>query len=243
MSALTRKRRRAVWLGGAALALVMTVSDRALAAGGAYAVEDAEVEAPGSCKVEAWGSFADNTDRIAVVSPACVVNLVKPIEIGVEIARARADRTWGTSGDFKGKINILPVETGKLGIAVVGGLGFDLLAGEHASASVLVPFTYPITEQFRLNVNVGWLWERDERQSFLTWGAGFEWNVMKPVMLIAEIFGQAGHGANDPRFQAGIRITPREWFDIDVIYGRNITGEDANWITLGLNLRFDVASK
>jgi hypothetical protein len=27
--------------------------------------------------------------------------------------------------------------------------------------------------------------------------------------------------------------------DIDVIYGRNIVGENADWITLGLNVRFD----
>jgi hypothetical protein len=27
-------------------------------------------------------------------------------------------------------------------------------------------------------------------------------------------------------------------FDIDFIYGRNLTGENANWGTLGLNVRF-----
>jgi hypothetical protein len=26
--------------------------------------------------------------------------------------------------------------------------------------------------------------------------------------------------------------------DIDVIYGRNVFGENAHWITLGFNLRF-----
>ena len=31
---------------------------------------------------------------------------------------------------------------------------------------------------------------------------------------------------------------PAEAFDIDLIYGRNIAGENANWLTLGLNLRF-----
>ena len=38
--------------------------------------------------------------------------------------------------------------------------------------------------------------------------------------------------------QAGLRYTPMENIDIDLIYGRNITGEDANWVTLGLNVRF-----
>jgi len=43
-----------------------------------------------------------------------------------------------------------------------------------------------------------------------------------------------------PRVQVGLRFTPVEAFDIDVIYGRNITGENANWITLGTTIRFPV---
>jgi outer membrane autotransporter protein len=140
-------------------------------------------------------------------------------------------------------MNILPVATGKLGVGVVGGVGFDLLTGETAHVVVIVPVTYQVSEKFRINLNAGWLHERGERQDFFTWGAGFEWKVYDPVTFIAEIFGQAGHGSEEPRFQAGLRFTPREWFDIDVIYGRNITGEDADWITLGLTVRFDVAGR
>ena len=47
----------------------------------------------------------------------------------------------------------------------------------------------------------------------------------------------------DPRFQAGIRITPIETVDLDLIYGRNITGENANWVTVGLNVRFPPPKK
>ena len=62
---------------------------------------------------------------------------------------------------------------------------------------------------------------------------------------IAEVFGQVGDlppaassSVREPRMQAGLRYTPVDNIDIDLIYGRNITGEDANWITLGLNVRF-----
>ena len=34
-----------------------------------------------------------------------------------------------------------------------------------------------------------------------------------------------------PRFQAGVRYRPNEIFSVDLIYGRNIMGENANWIT------------
>ena len=219
---------------------LVAAGTRAHAAGGAFAVDDAEVGSPGACKVESWASIADNSDRIGIVAPACVVNLFRPVELGVQIAKSRSDHAWATDGAVKGKMNIIPVETGRLGIGVVGGVGFDLLAADTSNVFLLVPLTYPLTDQFRINLNAGWLWQREDDLNFFLWGAGFEWNIVKPVTLIAEIFGQSGHGDNDPRFQAGLRFTPREWFDIDVIYGRNITGEDANWITLGLNVRFDV---
>jgi hypothetical protein len=37
-----------------------------------------------------------------------------------------------------------------------------------------------------------------------------------------------------------VRYRPNEIFSVDVIYGRNITGENANWITLGTTIRFPV---
>ena len=40
--------------------------------GGAYYVDDAEIEKVGVCEIESWSSFAANGDRISVFSPACV---------------------------------------------------------------------------------------------------------------------------------------------------------------------------
>jgi hypothetical protein len=34
-------------------------------------------------------------------------------------------------------------------------------------------------------------------------------------------------------------LLPHSRSTVDVIYGRNLTGEQANWITVGLNVRFD----
>jgi hypothetical protein len=35
-----------------------------------------------------------------------------------------------------------------------------------------------------------------------------------------------------------VRYRPNEIFSVDLIYGHNITGENANWITLGTTIRF-----
>ena len=96
----------------------------------------------------------------------------------------------------------------------------------------------------RININGGWLWDRTVDRHYLTYGLGFDWKFTEVLQLTLEAFGQAG--ASDipsvvqPRFQAGVRYRPNEIFSVDVIYGRNITGENANWITAGTTIRFPV---
>lgn len=137
---------------------------------------------------------------------------------------------------IKGKTNVIPVEVGRLGLGVIAGTTFDLLTGESTAIFATVPATLQPVETVKLNLNAGALWDRTEDRAFFLWGAGVDWNPVERIMLTAEIFGAGRH---DPRFQTGIRLTPKEWFDIDLIYGRNITGERANWITVGLTVRFE----
>ena len=63
--------------------------------------------------------------------------------------------------------------------------------------------------------------------------------------LTGEVFGLVGaandddtRGPVEPRFQLGLRYRPVDLFNIDLIYGRNLTGERANWITLATIVRF-----
>ena len=55
-----------------------------------------------------------------------------------------------------------------------------------------MPVTFQIRDKFRINVNGGWLYDNGAKISYATWGAGFEWNFVKPLTLIGEVFGQAG---------------------------------------------------
>jgi hypothetical protein len=215
----------------------------ASAAGGAFVVDDADVGAVGSCKVESWAAFAGNTDFIGVVSPACVANLGRPVELNAAFARVRSDGEWGSLLVTKGKVNLIPVESNKIGLALIAGAGFDLVNRVVDAGFVTVPLTWQLHEQFRVNLNAGWLWERDAGVHVAAWGAGFEWNFVKPLTLIGEVFGFIGGPHPEPRFQLGLRYTPIEMFDIDLIYGRNLTGEQANWITVGLNVRFNPSGK
>jgi hypothetical protein len=246
-----RLRGIAAWLAGSAAAAAMLfLASAAHAAGGAFAVDDAAIDDVGACKVESWVSLASNTDLAAVSTPACVIPLFLPTEIGLQAARVRTDGEWSTSLTPKAKMTLVKPEVGKFGLAISGGGTFDTLTGENTSTFVNIPVTYMVSETFKLNVNGGWTYDRVNALHYASYGAGFEWIPVMggPVTLLAEVFGLVGERTDprsiiEPRFQAGIRITPIETLDVDLIYGRNIAGESANWVTVGLNVRFPPPKK
>lgn len=190
----------------------------------------------GRCKVEGFVSFARNNDFVGVLAPACVVSLGRPVELGLQVDRARSGGAWATGLALKAKTPVAPFDDeAKFGIALSGGVAFDLTTRETAELFVNLPVSVRLSEIFQINLNIGGLWDRVEDRSFLTWGAGFELQVGEKHTVLAEVFGQ---GSDDPGAQLGLRWTPHERIDFDVIYGRNLAGERSDWITVGVNLRF-----
>ena len=226
---------------------IAIAASEARAANGAYVVDDADAAGAGQCRVESWASFAANSDFIGAVAPACGIPFFKPAEIGALFLRTRQDGEWGTSVGVKGKMNLAPADVGKLGIAASVGAAFDALTGETQAVFATVPFTFKVTEEFRFHLNAGWLWNPVNDVHFATYGGAVEWEFVKQFTLIGEVFGLIGAAQQQaviqPRFQAGLRYTPIEALDFDLIYGRNIGGENANWITVGMNVRFSVLEK
>jgi hypothetical protein len=227
----------------AAAALFGGVSVReAVAANGAYAVDAADISEVGSCKVESWLSAATNTDFSAVANPSCAVNIFRPVELSLQTVRSRSDGDWSTTLAPKAKWNFIPTGIGKLGMSFYAGGSFDAGTGENLTAFAVVPLTYRLSENTRINLSGGWLWDRMADRHYLTYGAGFDWKFTETLQWTIEAFGQLG--AADvpstirPRFQTGVRYRPNEIFSVDLIYGHNITGENANWITLGTTIRF-----
>jgi len=233
---------------GLGIAFVATAATAWLAAGearaanGAYAVDAADISEVGSCKVESWISAATNTDFSAVANPSCVANIFRPVELSLQTVRARSDGDWSTTVAPKAKWNFVPTGIGKLGLSFYAGGSFDVLTGENLSTFAVVPVTYRLSEVMRINAIAGWLWDRTIDRHYLTYGVGFDWKFTETLQWTIEAFGQAG--ASDipsvvrPRFQTGVRYRPNEIFSVDVIYGHNITGENANWITIGTTIRF-----
>ncbi len=220
----------------------MSMADGAWAANGAYAVDAADISEPGSCKLESWISTATNTDFSLVANPSCVVDIGRPVEFSVLSNRFRSDGEWNTSFQPKAKTNLAPTGIGKLGVSIYAGGSFDALTGDNLTAFAVVPATYRLSETMRINLNGGWLWDRTVDRHYLLYGIGWDWKFTEVLQLTVEAFGQAGRadmpGVTRPRFQTGVRYRPDEIFSVDVIYGHNITGENASWFTIGTTIRF-----
>jgi hypothetical protein len=230
------------------VAATIFIHDNARGAGGAYAVDTADVGDPGGCRVESWLSWASNQDVIAASNPSCVVNILRPVELSAQFSRARADGEWASGLSPKAKTNIVPTAIGTFGLAVSAAASFDLMTRENTAVAVTAPATLRLSENMRINLNGGWLWDRSADRHYVTYGAGFDARTPDNVFTVtAEVFGQAGSaetfGVTQPRFQAGLRYRPVDRFSVDLIYGRNLAGENANWITIATIVRFPQPGK
>jgi hypothetical protein len=220
----------------------------AQAAGGAYATDTADVGEVGNCKVETWASFASNQDFLGAVNPSCVVDVTRPVELSAQILRGRSDGDWNTFVAPKFKTNLIPTAIGQWGVALAGGVIYDAAANDLGGLFAYVPATLRLSEVARINVNAGWLWDRLAGVHYATYAAGVDLRTPDNVWtLTAEVFGVIGaadtDAAKQPRFQVGLRWRPVDRFSMDVIYGRNILGENANWITLATSIRFPASEK
>ncbi|MFL4981102.1 MAG: hypothetical protein ACJ8FV_21740 [Xanthobacteraceae bacterium] len=224
------------------------VPGQAHAAGAAYQVDTAEVSEAGACKVESWLSLASNRDVIGAVSPACAFDIGRPLELSSQFTRSRDDGEWTTNAAPKAKVNLAPSGIGVFGVAVTATTFFDLTAGQNTGMELVIPATIRLSNNMRVNLNAGWLWDRIAERHYAFYGAGVDLRTSDNVWtLTAEVFGQAGSAETNsvvqPRFQAGLRFRPVDRFNIDLIYGRNIAGENANWVTVATVIRFPPPGK
>jgi len=224
--------------------LALACSQDALAAG-ALAVDEADLDPVGHCKLESWLSFGSTGDRIAVAAPGCVFDFGRPVEATLGVVRTRVSGTQETGANAKLKTLITPTVDGKVSVAVSAGATYGVNSGQMADVAATVLTTFRVAENIKLNLNGGWLNNLADQRHLATWGAGIDWSLSDRISLIGETFGLVGHRdaarphANDPRAQVAVRFKPTENVDFDVIYGRNILGEHAHWITIGLNVRFN----
>ena len=237
-------------MGTLLAAAAMAGPDRASAAGSAYQVDTGVISSPGSCKVDSWVSSAASKDFFAALAPTCVVDLYKPFELSAQFSRFRSDDEWTTAVLPKVKTNIVPGgAVGEWSVALAVTAAYDATARELAALNFVVPATLRVTDNIRINLNAGYLRALNPGRDLFSYGAGIDLHTPDNVWTVTgEVFGALAAAREDdkrgelqPRWQLGLRWRPVDEFNIDLIYGRNLLGESANWITLATTVRFKVA--
>lgn len=216
-------------------ALSIDFVKEAAAAGGPYAVDDFEVT-PREAKVETWTSFGDNADSLYVVNPSYTLDVWPGIEFGAQLTRSHEEDDWGTAVAPKIKATILPLDTYGIGVGFIVTGGYNLRTDRTETYSAIVPVSVEPIDDVRVNVNLGWEHDQEAEKDLMFWGVGTDWQINENLALIGEVFGR---NEGRPGFQVGVRPTVLDGkMDLHLVAGRNITDVEANWITVGLTLRF-----
>lgn len=235
-------------IAAALLVFSLPIVETARAAGTAYNVDTSEVA--DGCKLESWASFASNRDVFSALSAACGFQYYRWTEVAAQFDRSRADGDWASAFTPKVKIKLKDSDIGVFGLAVSTFGTFDTATGENTSYSVLLPSTVRISSQARVNLNVGYTRDNVLRRDFLAYGAGIDVRTLKNDWIATfEVFGLAGNSDESvnrsvvrPRAQVGLRWRPIDAWSADILYGRNLNGENAHWITFATAYRFSIGN-
>ncbi|OYU09327.1 MAG: hypothetical protein CFE47_02975 [Pseudomonas sp. PGPPP1] len=234
-------RRNLIFIGlTLALVLVTALLSKAYAAGGAYVVDDGAVNDPGECNVDAWYTANRHQGNInsQTLNPACTFSALPSVQWSAALSRASNAGDAETQVSPQIKAQVWSQQDFGLQLALSATSHFAL-DREHAfdGADFNVPLTWQPVEALRLNFNGGWThaYNGGEQNHRLTWGTGFEYQLIDALTLIGERYGQEG---GDQAWQAGPRLHVGKFVDVDLVVGQSLSGDRKQWLTTGATLRF-----
>lgn len=206
-------------------------------ASGPYRVDDSAITPAGTGQVEGWLSLSHDTEVLNLV-PATTFTALPTVEWTLAFNGTRLADTARTDVAVQAKWQLVSEEVHPVGIALTGNISTDTRFRGPVTLFGYAAATWNVTDQLMLHGNVGWTGTPDSaEESALTWGARAEAAIVPGRLAFhAEAFGTSTAGEG---FQIGLRPTNRSGnFDLELIFGRNLSGERNNWVTLGFAVRF-----
>jgi len=210
-----------------------TLSSLALAAGGHFAVDDASLTEAGRCQLESWISYANNDDRSATIAPAC--NLGGNLELAAAFSRSQADGSYASDIELSAKTVLHEAATFAVALSLSSGWqqGEDRLDG----ADLVLPVSLMLNERFTTHLNVGWGWQRDQRDLAL-WGIGADLSLRESLHLIGESYGSDQGGTRAAvGLRYGLTLAGRE-LDLDLGWDRSRHDASDRITSAGINIAF-----
>ncbi|MBG7369830.1 hypothetical protein I5J30_07445 [Pseudomonas aeruginosa] len=226
--------------GALAAVLLLALLSEARAAGGAYRVDDGEINPVGECNLDTWHQRERrHANRYqSVLAPACTFSALPSLQLGAALVGEgdAGQRQRRLSPELKTPL----LAREELGLALALALTADVyLDRRHAfeGAGFSLPLSYQPTTALRLNASAGrgHAYAEGARQHRWNWGVGLEYALGEPLTLIAERFGES---AGDSGWQAGPRWHLGQRLDLDLLLGAHLRGERERWLVSGATLRF-----
>jgi hypothetical protein len=216
------------------IALIFCLPAPAAFAAGAFFVDDADIVDPDTVQTENWFSHSSRDESIGVddiayqLLPGAEFTLLNAVD-----KMPGVDASDTLTGQVKYKWRDGDEGKDIMSSAVFGiGYGTD---NRFAGAYAYIPSTWKLDEMFDINADLGWQYFADDGRNMVTWGLGGDLHASDALTFSAEVFRQTIGRAG---MQAGPRITLSKDVEMDLVYGRDITGTAANWMTAGLTVTF-----
>jgi len=209
-----------------AITLVLALAGRAaLAMGGHFDVDDANVLAPEHCQVELWTVHGESL-RSVHLGPACRAG---PLEVGVNLERLSvgglADRIAGAQ--LKAATNWLP----DLDVGLVAAASRDTTKGVNL-LTAYVPLTWSLGSALQVDANLG-VDRLGDRGRTRRVGIAGEWALDERFTLLAERFSALDLTLT----RCGLRVALGEQASVDLSAARVSNTGNRLW-ALGLNFEF-----
>jgi hypothetical protein len=213
------------------------ISSVSLFAGHPLITDDASIVDAKACQLETWMDRKSESATYWLL-PAC--NFTGNLELSVGGAWThKARSTRNTQVLLQGKTIFKSLETNDWGLGLAAGALWHLKDNSSDRAHALYAYL-PASFSFKddriiVHGNLGWNHDSADRRSHLDWGIATEAEVIKPLYLFAEVFGQE---RGRPFFHFGFWywIVP-DRVQINAAYGNRFgTPSGGYWFSLGFSL-------
>jgi hypothetical protein len=208
-------------------------------AAGPYVVDDADIVEPNKIQIESWYNHSSTNENTGTIDaayqllPHAEFTLLNAYDVqsggNSDLISPQVKYKWRDGDDGK-----------EVASSAVFGFNYSATHNGFSNMFAYIPSTLTLNDIVDINADLGWQYDNDTSRHSLTWGIGTELHASESFSFVGEVFNQQMFGQHEtrPGLQCGPRYNMLENLQLDLVYGHDITGVTANWITAGFTAVF-----